>query len=71
VVITLKSAFATEEYHSFSYRSISTDVNGAFEFAGLGGHQLTIGVYATGFDTHIQQHDFNSFSDSLEIVLER
>ena len=71
VVITLKSAFATEEYHSFSYRSISTDVNGAFEFAGLGGHQLTIGVYATGFETHIQQHDFNSFSDSLEIVLER
>ena len=71
VVITLKSAFATEEYHSFSYRSTSTDANGAFEFAGLGGNQLTIAVYATGFETHILLHDFNSFSDSLEIVLEK
>jgi hypothetical protein len=71
VIVTLKSAFAAEEYHSFSYRSIATDGNGAFEFAGLGGHQLTIGIYATGFKTHVQQYDFNSFSDTLEIVLEK
>ena len=71
VIITLKSAFATEGYHSFSYRSVATDSNGAFEFAGLGGHQLTIGVYANGFKTYIKQHDFSSFSDALEIVLEK
>jgi hypothetical protein len=71
VIVTLKSAFATDEYHSFSFRSKATDANGAFEFAGLGGHQLTIGIYATGFKTYVQQYDFNSFSDSLEIVLEQ
>lgn len=71
VIITLKSAFATDDYHSFSYRSVATDSNGAFAFAGLGGHQLTIGVYATGFKTYIKQHDFSSFSDTLEIVLEK
>ena len=71
VIITLKSAFATEGYHSFSYRSVATDSNGAFEFAGLGGHQLTIGVYASGFKTYIKQHDFVSFSDIVKIVLEK
>lgn len=71
VIVTLKSAFATDEYHSFSYRSKATDANGAFEFAELGGNQLTIGVYATGFETYIYQHNFSSFSDRLEIVLEQ
>jgi hypothetical protein len=71
VIVTLKSAFTAGEYHSFSYRSIATDANGAFEFAGLGGHQMTIGIYATGFKTYVKQYDFNSFSDSLEIVLEK
>jgi hypothetical protein len=71
VIVTLKSAFATDDYHSFSYRSVATDSNGAFEFADLGGHQLTLGVYAEGFSTHIQQHDFKSFSDNIDIVLER
>jgi hypothetical protein len=70
VIVTLKSAFATDEYHSFSYRSIATDANGAFEFAELGGNQLTIGIYATDFEPYIYQHDFSSFSDTLEIVLE-
>ena len=70
VTVTLKSAFATDEYHSFSYRSKATDANGAFEFAELGGNQLTIGVYARGFTTYINQHNFSSFSDRLEIVLE-
>ena len=70
VMVTLKSAFATDEYHSFSYRSKATDANGAFEFANLGGNQLTIGIYATGFETYQNQHNFSSFSDRLEIVLE-
>jgi hypothetical protein len=71
VIITLKSAFATEDYHSFSYRSVATDSNGAFVFADLGGHQLTLGIYAEGFTTHIQQHTFTSFSDNIDIVLKR
>ncbi len=69
--VTLKSAFKTGDYHSFSYRSAITDASGAFAFSGLGGNRLTLGVYANGFDTHIQRHDFVSFADRLEIRLKR
>ncbi len=68
--VTLKSAFATGEYHSYSYRSTVTDANGRFEFFDLGGKQLTLGVYANGYRSHIQRHDFVSFSDRVEIILE-
>jgi hypothetical protein len=68
--VTLKSAFATDEYHSFSYRSAVTDDNGGFEFAQLGGHRLTLGIYASGFKSSIVQHDFKSFADSVEIKLQ-
>ena len=71
VQVTLKSAFATDEYHSFSYRSTVTDANGGFEFAGLGGHRLTLGIYARGFESYIKQYDFKSFADSIEIRLQR
>ncbi len=71
VQVILKSGFATEEYHSYSHRATITDANGGFAFAELGGHQLTLGVYANGFKTQIKQHEFESFSDALEIVLER
>ena len=70
VIITLKSDFSTDEYHSFSYRSVATDANGTFEFGSLGGHPMTLGIYANGFKTYIRQHEFQSFSDTLEIVLE-
>lgn len=71
VQVTLKSAFATDDYHSFSYRSTVTDDNGGFEFTQLGGHRLTLGVYAPGFSTHISQHDFKSFADRIEIQLQQ
>ncbi len=71
IQVTLKSAFATDEYHSFSYRSTVTDDNGGFEFSQLGGHRLTLGIYASGFKTHISEHEFKSFSDSIEIKLQR
>ncbi len=71
VQVTLKSAFATDEYHSFSYRSTVTDDNGGFEFSQLGGHRLTLGIYASGFKTLIRQHEFKSFADSVEIKLQR
>lgn len=70
VQVTLKSAFATDEYHSFSYRSTVTDDSGGFEFAQLGGHRLTLGIYASGFKSLILQHDFKSFADSVEIRLQ-
>jgi hypothetical protein len=69
VIIRLKSAFATDEYHSFSYRSARTDENGIFEFADLGGHQVTLGVYRPGFRTLIRKHEFSSYSDNIEIVI--
>jgi hypothetical protein len=70
-VITLKSAFAAEGYHSFSYRSLGTDDNGAFAFDQLGGHPLTLGVYAPGYKTLVRQHRFNSFADNIDLVLTR
>jgi len=69
--VTLKSAFATAEYHSYSLRATITDANGAFAFAELSGHRATLGVYASGLKTHIQQHEFESFSDSIEIKLQQ
>ena len=71
VQVTLKSAFATGEYHSFSYRSTVTDDNGVFEFAQLGGHPLSLGIYAKGFATYIRQHEFESFADSIRVRLKR
>jgi hypothetical protein len=71
VTVTLRSTFDTDSYHSFSYRSLATDANGAFEFSGLGGHRHTVGVYAKGFKTYIKLYDFKSFSDTLDVVLEQ
>ncbi len=71
VQVTLKSAFATGEYHSFSYRSTVTDDNGGFEFAQLGGHRLSLGIYAKGFETYIREHEFESFADSIRVRLKR
>lgn len=69
VRVTLKSAFATSDYHSFSYRTLLTDAGGNFAFTHLGGQRYTLGIYANGFATHIRQHEFQSFSDRLEIRL--
>ena len=71
VVVTMKSAFAIDGYHSFSYRSLESDANGAFEFTDLGGHQVTLGLYQPGFRTLIRKHSFSSFSDNIEIVIDR
>jgi len=70
VQVTLKSAFATDGYHSYSYRSTITDDNGAFEFDQLGGQPMTLGIYARGFESLIQRHQFESFSDRVEIRLQ-
>lgn len=69
--ITVKSAFAAGGYHSFSYRSTLTDSNGGFAFPDLGGKRYTLGVYANGYESHIRNHEFQSFADTLEIRLTR
>lgn len=69
--VTLKSAFTVDGYHSFSYRTTVTDSSGAFEFSELGGNNSTLGIYANGFTTYIQQHEFQSFSDTVEIRLSK
>jgi len=69
--VTLKSTFATDDYNSNSYRLRVTDGNGAFDFSELGGYPVTLEVYADGFETHVQQHEFQSFSDTLQIRLSK
>ena len=71
VTVTVKSAFATDEYHSYSFRSVATDANGAFQFADLGGHPVTLAVQAQGFRTTIKKHQLETFADSIDLVLER
>ena len=69
--VTLKSAFTIDGYHSFSYRTTVTDSSGSFEFSELGGNRSTLGIYANGYTTYIQQHEFQSFSDTVEIRLSK
>jgi hypothetical protein len=69
--VTLNSIFSIDDYQSYSYRSTATDSNGGFEFSQLGGQGHTISVYAKGYQTYILNHDFTSYSDSLQISLIR
>lgn len=68
---TLQSAFEVDDYHSYAYRTSITDSYGAFQFSGLGGLPQTLGVYARGFNTHLQRHEFSDYSDTVEIRLSR
>lgn len=67
--ITLNSVIAGSEYHSHASRTSLTDASGHFEFTSLGGIAHTLGVYANGYKPHIEYHEFQSFSDHLEIRL--
>jgi len=67
--ITLNSVIAGSEYHSHASRTSLTDASGHFEFTGLGGIAHTLGVYANGYKPYIEYHEFQSFSDHLEIRL--
>ena len=67
--ITLNSVIVGSEYHSRASRTSLTDASGHFEFNGLGGIAHTLGVYANGYKPHIEYHEFQSFSDHLEIRL--
>ncbi|MBT8436390.1 MAG: hypothetical protein KJP11_03380 [Gammaproteobacteria bacterium] len=67
--ITLNSMIVGNEYNSHASRNSLTDASGHFEFTGLGGIPHTLGVYANGYKPHIKYHEFQSFSDHLEIRL--
>lgn len=69
--VVLQSTLKTSEYQSYAYRSQVTDPYGSFSFNDLGGLELSIGVYAKGFTTHIQRFQFSDFSANLEIRLSR
>jgi Carboxypeptidase regulatory-like domain len=68
--ITLNSVIDGSEYHSHASRTSLTDASGHFEFTGLGGIAHTLGVYANGYKPHIVHHEFQSFSDRVEIRLQ-
>ena len=67
--VTVRSALTSEDTHSYSYRSFITDATGAFEFTGLGGHPVALGVHRNGYKTRLIKHEFASFSDSVEIEM--
>ena len=69
--ITLNSVISGNEYDSYAYRERLTDASGSFEFTGLGGITHTLGVYANGYKPHVEKHEFQSYSDHLEIRLRR
>lgn len=68
--ITLNSVIAGNGYHSRASRTSLTDASGQFEFTGLSGIAHTLGVYANGYKPLIRYHEFQSFSDHLEIRLQ-
>lgn len=70
-MVVVNSVFERQGYFSRSYRNAQTDAYGAFAFAGLGGIEHRIGIYAAGFDAKVIKHRFASHSDRLEIRLER
>ncbi len=69
--VTLNSVIAGNDYQSHALRVQRSDASGNFEFTGLGGLAHTIGVYANGYKPHVENHEFQSFSDRLEVRLRR
>jgi hypothetical protein len=69
IQVILKSGFATDNYHSYSYRTATTNQGGTFDFSNLANHMVTVGVYAAGYEDHIQRHNFSSTFDRINIVL--
>ena len=66
--LTLKSAIGAGEYHSYSYRTKTTDVDGGFEFVDLGSYRYTLDVHAAGYESQIRNHEFQSFAERLDFV---
>lgn len=69
--VVLTSAFSREDYHSSSYRFMVTDSNGGFAFSGLGGQDHQLSADAIGYETQVLNYRFQSFSDNLNIRLQR
>jgi hypothetical protein len=69
VQVILKSGFATDDYHSYSYRTATTNQGGVFTFSHLANHFVTVGVYAAGYEDHFLHYEFSNSFDRVNIVL--
>ena len=69
--VMLTSAFSREDYRSSSYRFRLTDINGGFVFSGLGGQDHQLSADAIGYQTLRFNYSFQSFTDNLNIQLQR
>ena len=68
--ITLKGAISAGDYHTYTYRTKTTNADGSFAFANLGSYRYTLGIHAAGYETQIRTHEFQSFAERLEIRLQ-
>jgi hypothetical protein len=69
-MITLDRAFSDGDIESSSYRSQTTDRNGAFAFANLGGGEYRLIVYALGFHKRSLNYRLDAPSGEVFIKLE-
>ncbi len=65
--ITLSGALRQGAAHIYTYRSTQSAEDGGFGFADLGSYRYTLGIHAAGFETQIRNHEFQSFTEHLEI----
>ncbi len=71
VRVSIDSEISKDLYRSYSHRSMVTDRSGKFQFSNLGGIEHRISIYASGYDTHVENYRFSSFSDQHNISLSK
>lgn len=69
--VVLTSEFSRGDHHSSSYRFKVTDSNGGFTFSGVGGQGHQLSVDAIGYERQELSYRFQSFSDDINIQLQR
>ena len=68
--LTLKGAISAGGYHTYSFRTKTTNTEGDFAFNDLGSYRYTLDVHAAGFETEVRDHEFQSFAEHLDITLQ-
>ncbi len=68
--LTLKGAISAGGYHTYSFRTKTTDTEGDFAFDDLGSYRYTLDVHAAGYETQVRDHEFQSFAEHLDITLQ-
>jgi hypothetical protein len=69
-MVTLDREFSDGGVEHYSYRSQTTDRNGAFSFSALGGEEYRITVYALGYQRRDLKYRLDGPSGELFITLE-